>query len=224
MQRDLYYKNCFQFPISSPQARKDLLVGSLILCTLLIGWIFNLGHRLDVVHRIYHDQPPYYQGFRPFKKTFFRGLQAFFAIVTYLSPAILMGFLSYLLYPNQVTFLLFSLAILLFLLAIFTLPGGMTCNAAFHDISYLYRPDKAFKRSLQAGRLYLKAWLIGLSAIAISFSVIGLYLLLFSWPILWIHWVIFVIFLNLFFIASVWAWNVVGYAFSKALVFRTPDS
>ena len=220
MRDKLSFMHCFSFPLSSPQARKDWLWGSLLLYTLFIGWIFNLGHRLDVVHRIFHHQPPYYRGFRPLIQTFLRGLQACLAITLYLSPALIMGGLSYGCYPHQVVYLFGSFSILLFLLAIFTLPGGMTYNAAYRDISYLYRPDKAFKRSMQAGQPYLKAWLIALSAITLSFSVIGLYLLCFGWPNLAEDWPILIPFLFPFFMASVWAWNVVGYAFSQAIVFR----
>ena len=220
MPNNLSFMHCFYFPLSSPQARKDWLWGSLLLYTLFIGWIFNLGHRLDVVHRIFHHQPPYYRGFRPFTQTFLRGLQACLAITLYLSPAVIMGGLSYICYPHQAVYLLIPLCILLFVLAIFTLPGGMTYNAAYRDITYLYRPDKAFKRSVQAGKPYLKAWLIALSAITLSLSLIGLYPLAFDWPNFIEDWPILIPAVFIFFMASVWAWNVVGYAFSQAIVFR----
>ena len=49
----------FRFPLATPEARSDLLVGGTILLLLLpLGWVFNMGHRLDVVYRIYHDEPP----------------------------------------------------------------------------------------------------------------------------------------------------------------------
>lgn len=86
----------------------------------------------------------------------------------------------------------------------FSLPGGMTYNAAFDDISYLYRPDRAFRRAVAGGGAYLRAWLIGASAILLStlgIAACGIG----------------------FFYTSVWAWSVVGYAFSRSLVLADPD-
>jgi len=87
---------------------------------------------------------------------------------------------------------------LFFVLAIYILPGGMTYNAAFNDISYLYRPDRALVRAFEGGTAYLHAWLISPTAIALSF--LGLLALGIG-----------------FFYTSVWAWMVAGYAFSRAL-------
>ena len=42
-----------------------LAVGAALLLLMLPGWILNLGHRLEVVYRIYHRQPPVFRGFRP---------------------------------------------------------------------------------------------------------------------------------------------------------------
>ncbi|HCU25745.1 MAG TPA: hypothetical protein DF383_12075 [Deltaproteobacteria bacterium] len=137
-------------------------------------------------------------------KTFLRGLKAFCAIVIYLLPSAIFSVLAYFTYTPLLSLLFIVVllaAIISFIFAIFSLPGGMTYNAAFNDVSYLYRPDKAFLRAAQAGRFYLKAWLIGLSAILLSF--LGLLALGIG-----------------FFFTSVWAWMVVGYAFSKALSLR----
>ena len=188
------FQESFRFPLSTLQARRDLIVGGTLLILLPIGWILNMGHRLDVVYRIYHDEPPYYQGFTPYRKTFLRGLKATLAIIIYLSPSAICAFLakSYDFMP------LWGATGFLFLLAIYVLPGGMTYNAAFHDIRYLYRPDRALLRAIEGGRNYMWAWVIALSAISLSF--LGLLIIGIG-----------------FFYTSVWAWMVVGYAFSRAL-------
>ena len=188
------FRESFRFPISDLAARRDLLFGGTALILLPIGWILNLGHRLDVVYRIYHDQPPYYRGFAPYGRTFVRGLRAATAIVIYLAPSILLGSLAY---SNSLAELWVASGTL-FILAVYSLPGGMTYNAAYNDISYLYRPDRAFMRALDGGKQYLWAWFIGLSAIALSF--LGLLALGVG-----------------FLYTSVWAWMVVGHAFSRAL-------
>lgn len=212
---------CYAFPLSSPQARRDVFIGGTLLLLTLPGWILNLGHRLDVVQRVYHDDPPYFRGFAPFRATYVRGLRAFCAISLYLSPAALLGAAALALAPDghgldalraspltwrpagTATCTLLALALSAFALAIFSLPGGMTYNAAFNDISYLYRPDRAFRRAVAGGRAYLRAWLIGASAILLStLGVVG--------------------FGIGFLYTSVWAWSVVGYAFSRSLVFADP--
>lgn len=198
-QRGPTFAECFRFLLASPGARRDLLVGGTLLFTLLIGWIFNLGHRLDVIYRLSHDEPPYFRGFAPWGATFRRGLQAAGAIALYLAPSIALGALA----VAWRSGVLGALSAALFILAVFVLPGGMTYNAACRDMSYLYRPDRALRRAVGGGRAYLRAWLIGLSAIGLSFlgvlaAGVG------------------------FFYTSVWAWSVVGYAFSRALLPLTP--
>ena len=196
------FRECFAFPLSSRAARQDIIIGGLLLFFLLPGWILNLGHRLDVVHRLFHDQPPYFRGFTPWGRTFWRGTRAFTAIATYLSPAAAFAGVAWCLWSSNYTnsaLVIGALAGLLFTLAIYVLPGGMTYNAAFNDITYLYRPDKAYRRAITGGSAYLWAWVIALSAISLSFfgllvGGVG------------------------FFFTSVWAWSVVGCAFSKALV------
>jgi hypothetical protein len=87
---------------------------------------------------------------------------------------------------------------LVFCVGIFALPGGMTRNAVAGDLSYLGRPDRALRAALAGGRPYLKAWLIAGSAIALSF--LGRVVVVVG-----------------FLYTSVWAWSVVGYAFTSAL-------
>ena len=78
---------------------------------------------------------------------------------------------------------------LFFLWGVYSLPGGMTYNAAYDDITYLYRPDKAFRRALAGGAAYGWAWLITICAMSLSFlGLLGLGIG--------------------FFYTSVWAWSV----------------
>lgn len=190
-------RESFLFPLATPEARRDLVTGGLTLLLPPLGWVLNMGHRLDVVHRIYHDDPPYYRGFRPWGRTALRGLKALTAILVYLSPGACCAALGYL----QRSAPLAGAGALLLLVAVYVLPGGMTFNAAHDDISYLYRPDRAARRALEGGRAYLRAWLVALCAIGLSpIGLLGLGVG--------------------FFFTSVWAWMVVGYAFSRALSLR----
>jgi hypothetical protein len=190
-------RDCFRFPVATPEARRDLLVGGLLMFTLLPGWILNLGHRLGTVQRLFHGESPSFRGFAPWGHTFVRGLTAWLAIAVYLSPAALLGAGAWL----RGSVALAIAAGVAFALGVFSLPGGMTYNAAYGDIRYLYRPDRAFRRAVAGGRAYLHAWAIAAAAIALSL----LGLLAGGVGFFW---------------TSVWAWNVVGYAFSSALALR----
>ena len=153
------FSTCFRFPLASPEARQDILIGGTLMLTLGIGWIFNLGHRLDVVHRLAQRQQPIFRGFAPWSRTFGRGLQAFAAIMLYLSLPLITALVAYVAWKNQHPVWSFATlsALALGILAVYVLPGGMTHNAAYRDMSLLYRPDKALRVALSGGRAYLKA-------------------------------------------------------------------
>lgn len=204
---EISIRECFRFPIASAGARRDLLVGGLLMITLIFGWILNLGHRLEVVHRLAQGESEPFCGFAPYKYTFMRGLRALAAISLYLFPSAALGMTAWLVRNDSVVWSRSAIvaSVIALVLGVFVLPGGMTYNAAYRDMSYLYRPDKAFARAIAGGRAYRKAWMIGLSAISLSF--LGPLLGLIG-----------------FFFTSVWAWNVVGYAFSRALLPISPYS
>jgi len=195
-------RECFAWPLSTREARRDLLIGGALLFLLLIGWILNLGHRLHVVERLMRRESPCFRGFSPWGQTFRRGLRAFSAISVYLSPSALIAATTWFAWESlPVGGRVAGVAVAgsLFLLAIYALPGGMTWNAAYDDLRYLYRPDKALARAVSGGKAYLHAW--GIAVAAITASLVGLLGLGIG-----------------FFFTSVWAWSVVGYAFSRALV------
>ena len=74
------------FVAASAEARRDVFIGGLLLLFLLfVGWILNLGNRLNVVSRLYSGQQPYFTGFAPWWFTFKRGCISFAAIVSYLN-------------------------------------------------------------------------------------------------------------------------------------------
>jgi hypothetical protein len=198
----LSYRECFRFPVSTPEARRDLLIGGIWLFALPIGWILNLGHRLDVVRRLHAGEIPVFGGFSPYGRTFFRGLKPLLAILLYLFPGTAVAWIAYSL-PGTARIVLAALATMLIVIGVFALPGGMTLNAVSDDVSYLYRPDRSLRRAIDGGQKYLHAWRIGLSAVALSF--LGLFAVGVG-----------------FLFASVWAWQVVGYAFSRALILTEP--
>jgi len=197
------FAECFRFPVATSEARRDLFTGGTLLLLTLPGWILNMGHRLEVVSFVWRGAPPYFRGFRPWRVTFRRGLLAFTAIVIYLLPSFALAGLAWLKWPGIVAGFATGGAVLLFGVGIFALPGGMTRNAVTGDLSYLVRPDRALRAAIGGGRPYLKGWLIAATAIALSFlglAVVGVG----------------------FLYTSVWAWSVVGFAFTTALQDEPP--
>ena len=198
MPRSPTFAECFRFPIATPHARRDLFVGGTLLLLTFPGWILNMGHRLEVVHHVWDGEQPYFRGFAPWGFTFRRGLLAFIAIAVYLAPSVSVGTLAWLTRPGAFAQCAAYLSVLLFLVGIFALPGGMTTNAVERDLTYLVRPDLALRVALAGGREYLKAWLVAACAIVLSFG--GLL----AGGIGFLY-------------SSVWAWTVVGFAFTIAL-------
>lgn len=188
--------------METPDARRDIVVGGIVLLVgNIFGWILNLGYRLVVVERLFRDERPYYPGFAPWKTTFRRGCVAFAAISAYLSPSTALGLIAFYLktrgYDSE-HWLFAALSGSLFVLAVFTLPGGMTVYAAEGKTRVLCSPPLAFSRAWKRRRIYAKAWAISLASIVVSFA--GILLLGIG-----------------FAFTSVWAWEVVGYAFTTAL-------
>jgi hypothetical protein len=199
----LSWKDAFLFPVGTPEGRRDVFIGGLaILCLLPIGWVLNLGARLDVVQRLYHNDKPFFRGFRPWRRTFVRGCVSAATILCYLLPSLLLADFAFFGYLRQwqasIVASLAIAALAAFVVGVFTLPGCMTVYACEGDAAVLRRPVQAFRRALAHRHLYFKAWGISLSAVALSFF--GLLALVVG-----------------FIFASVWSWEVVGYAFTVAM-------
>lgn len=198
----LDWRDAFEFPLSTEQGRRDVLVGGLLVaCLPVVGWVLNLGYRLNVVARVFHDDRPYFRGFSPWMYTFQRGLVSFCAISAYLAPSATAGWVAVALkHQDQAAlhWVFASLSAALFALGVFTLPGCMTVYACERDPKVLWFPVRAFRRAWARRRTYTKAWAISASSVVLSF--LGLALCGVG-----------------FFFTSVWAWEVTGYAFTVAM-------
>ncbi len=201
--QQLTWKAAFLFPVETPESRQDVFLGGVLLIFLLpFGWILNLGNRLEVVRRLYCGNHPYFRGFRPLGYTFRRGCISAAAIAAYLAPSfVLLAAAGLKWIPGSASLGTAALALLgaaAFVLAVFTLPGCMTVFAVEGDARVLRQPHIAFQRAWTHRRMYGKAWAMALVSIVLSF--LGLAGLLIG-----------------FFFTSVWAWEVVGYAFTVAM-------
>lgn len=56
----LTWKRAFAFPVETPEGRRDIWVGGLLILFLWpVGWILNLGNRLNVVSRFRFNSGPF---------------------------------------------------------------------------------------------------------------------------------------------------------------------
>lgn len=194
--------DAFRFPVSSKEGRRDVLIGGCAIIFLFIfGWILNLGNRLNVVSRFSAGEQPYFRGFQPWGYTFIRGCISFATISCYLAPSVILGSLAFWCRQNEIItghYLFAALSAVAFCLGVFTLPGCMTVYAVEGNPAVLRRPVDAFVRAWSHRKIYLFAWWIAMLSILLSF--LGLLAAGIG-----------------FFFTSVWAWDVVGYAFTVAM-------
>jgi hypothetical protein len=193
----LSLRTSFAFPFQSPAARRDVILGGLLLLLLPgIGWLLNLGHRMVVVNRLLHDESPW-PAWTEFSELFRHGCVAFLGMSYYYLPSLILGCFAW----RQSSLAVSVLAGLAFVLATLAIPGFMTHYCVAFDPREILRPTRALRRAFEAGPAYWKAWGIALSALALSF--LGLLLLGVG-----------------FLFTSVWFWQVAGFSFASAFAQR----
>lgn len=181
----------FAFPLQSERARREVLIGAALLLVPVVGWLLNMGHRIEMVHRMQHGLPAW-PAWGQWGRLLKHGIITWLGMVYYFTPAGLLALgawrwdLPWLLAPSA----------LLFFVATVAIPGYMSHYCVRFDPSEIYNPLKAFSRVIQGGAAYWKAWGIALSALALSF--LGLLALGVG-----------------FLVTSVWFWQVAGFSFAS---------
>lgn len=151
-------RTSFQFPLQCPQARREVLLGAALLVLLPgIGWIWNMGHRIEMVHRMQHGQQPW-PAAGPTARILRNGLVTFLGMLYYYAPGALIVYLG-----DRPT------GVALLVAATLAIPGYMTHYCLRFDAGEIFNPIKALSRALQGGLAYWKAWAIALCALALSF-------------------------------------------------------
>ncbi|MCC5787463.1 MAG: DUF4013 domain-containing protein [Phycisphaerales bacterium] len=190
------FKDAFLFPLKTPESRRDLVLGGLILSIPIWGWIANLGHRIVYTHRMIHAEDPF-PAWSNFGTITRHGLWTFLGMVFYHLPAaacFILAPLAESMVPGALAPLV-ALGVVLWALASVLLPGFMTEYCRQFRAREIFRPVAAARRVLSAGPDYWKAWLIVLTAGILSFA--GL--LAFGIGFLF---------------TSVWFWQVAAYCFA----------
>lgn len=235
----LHWAAAWAFPVSSAQARAGVMRGALALLTLLPGWVLNLGYRWDVATRLYLGTLPTFPPLRWSRRVLRQGLVVWGVIALSLTPGAvvtLLGGGAWLAGAPTVAQGLWILAGLLLLAAFLLVPAGMTRLGCEGDQTVFTAPWRLWHPVRLRLRAYLYAWCIAGSAIAVSLAVPALlgaagWLSVWTWAhtasALWppptihsftaLQGLAFLLDTVLFFLLSVWAWQVAGYAFTVAL-------
>lgn len=193
LQTPLSLSTSFGFPLQSAQSRREVLIGGLLLLVPFIGWLLNMGHRIQMVHQMMHGQPawPAWKNYRQLLK---HGCVTFAGMLYYYTPAIVCGAIAW----QTGSTVSGVLALVAFVLATIAIPGYMSHYCREFNVAEMFNPALSARRVLDCGRPYWHAWLIALTALALSF--LGLLALGIG-----------------FFFTSVWFWQVAGFSFATTL-------
>jgi hypothetical protein len=188
----LSMRSSFLFPLQSAASRREIFWGGALLALLpVIGWLLNMGHRIMVVHRMQRGQPPW-PAWRDYGKLLRHGLITAGGMVYYHLPGLLVAYAAW----SLRSVALGLVAGVLLLSATIAIPGYMSHYCREFDLTEIFNPFRALRRCIQGGAGYWRAWLITLTALAVSF--VG--------------------FLALgvgFFVTSVWFWQAAAFSFAS---------
>jgi hypothetical protein len=161
----LSMRSSFRFPLQSAASRRDILWGAALLALLpVIGWLLNMGHRIMVVHRMQRGQPPW-PAWRDYGQLLRHGLITAGGMIYYHLPGLIVAYAAWSLRSMP----LGLVAGALLLGATIAIPGYMSHYCQRFDPAEIYNPVRALRRCMQGGLGYWRAWLITLTALAISF-------------------------------------------------------
>ncbi|MEZ5303582.1 MAG: DUF4013 domain-containing protein [Verrucomicrobiales bacterium] len=180
----------FRFPLQSRIARAEVIKGALILMIPVVGWILNMGHRIEMTHRMQHGKPAW-PAWVNYRQLFRDGALTLLGMIEYHAPA---AFCDLCAWHFDLPWL-HAAAALLWIAATIAVPGYMSHYCYARDPSEIFNPLKAMRRVFQVGAGYWHAWLVALAALALSFA--GL--LAFGIG---------------FLATSVWFWQVAGFSFA----------
>ncbi|WP_412538029.1 hypothetical protein R8Z50_19430 [Longispora sp. K20-0274] len=189
----LRLRTSWRFPVADRAARVDVLIGAAWLLVPVVGWLLNLGHRVQVVHHLQHGRPPFPAWGHP-ARLLRHGLLTAGAMAGHTAPGglLLAAGLRWDSAPVAVA------GGALFVVAVAAIPGFMTPYCRAFDIAELLHPVRSLRRVAACGAGYWHAWAIAL--ISLAASLLGLLACGIG-----------------FAVTSVWFWQVAGFGFATVM-------
>lgn len=180
----------FRFPLQSARARREVLIGAALLLVPVVGWLLNMGHRIQMVQQMQRGESAW-PAWHSWGTLLRHGLITFAGMVYYHAPASVCLGLGIGFERPWLT----VLGVMLWAGATALVPGYMTHYCRTGDVGSIFNPALSLRRVREGGRAYWHAWLI--AGIALSLSFVGL--------------LGFGVF---FLVSSVWFWQVAGFSFA----------
>ncbi|HLW55540.1 MAG TPA: hypothetical protein VKW06_22115 [Candidatus Angelobacter sp.] len=128
-----------------------MLIGAVLVLVPVVGWVLNMGHRIEMVHKMHIGQPAW-PSWNNYPRLLKSGTVTLLGMIYYYTPGAVVAVLG--LHQRQVW--LEALSALLLLLATVAIPGYMTHYCLNYDAGEIFNPVRAFGRTLQGGGLYWK--------------------------------------------------------------------
>ena len=148
----------FRFPLQSERARREILWGAFLLLSLnFVGWLLNMGHRIQMVHNMHHGRDPW-PAWVDYRSLLRHGSLTFLGMLYYYTPGGLAIYFGHRCWGA-----------LLVVAATLAIPGYMTHYCKHFDVREIFNPFRALTRVFQGGIKYWTAWGIALQALALSF-------------------------------------------------------
>jgi hypothetical protein len=196
----LSLRTSFRFPLQNARARREVLIGALLLVLLPgVGWILNMGHRIEMVHRMQRGDSAW-PAWNNYGALFKHGVVTLLGMIYWHLPGSACLFLGGYLSSRA----LVVVGALLWIAGTAAVPGYMTHYCRSFDAREVFSPVLAVRRIARAGTAYWRAWGIALAALALSFvGLLG--------------------FGAGFFVTSVWFWQVAGFSFATVFTQLAPN-
>lgn len=223
----LSLRSSFWFPLQSSASRRDLLRGAMFLFVPFVGWLWNMGHRIEFVHRMLRGEAPWPAG-TAHRRLLRNGLLTFLGMVFYVAPGTLLARTGVGLDAPLLT----GVGVFLQAIAVVAIPGYMSHFCVAFDPREIFNPLRALRRVFEGGASYWHAWGIALVALVLSFVIafVGWWLLARGCVAVWddahpfrsrqslVAWA--VVLLAFFNLTSVWFWQVAGFSFATVFAER----
>lgn len=179
-----------RFPLQSARSRREVLIGAALLLIPVVGWLLNMGHRIQMVQQMQRGEPAW-PAWHSWGALLRHGVITFVGMLYYHAPAsVCLGLGAAWGLPWLVV-----LGAVLWVGATALVPGYMTHYCRTGDVASIFNPWLSLRRVREGGRAYWHAWLIASSALLLSFvGLLG-----------------FGVF---FLVSSVWFWQVAGFSFA----------
>ncbi|HUB09704.1 MAG TPA: hypothetical protein VMB50_22045 [Myxococcales bacterium] len=187
---ELTVRRAFAYPLQNALARREVLRGALLLLLPGVGWLLNMGHRIQMVHQMQHGREAW-PAWHDYPRLLRSGAVTLLGMIYYYAPGLGFALLAWLRHLPM----LWWPAVPLLVAATLAIPGYMTRYCYAFDAKEIFNPARALQRALEGGTGYWKAWGIAVSALVLSFG--GLLLLGVG-----------------FLVTSVWFWQVAGFSFA----------